>query len=581
MTWSGPPPPWSTSAGPTSTSSPASPGSCWSSPAPPTSSTRPRPGSPSRASPSSRSTRDRGPPPAEPRLPAPPGRAAAVGHRLPVGAARLPAAGAGPHWVGGQGGSGRVRARPGLDAVGPARRDRGRPLGPATADAGGRRPPRARRRRPGRGGRGRPARLLGDRRGRVRRGRRDGPVPGRAGRRPAGRGAGTPAAGGGGHPDRPAGGSPARRPAPRRRALRARPRHPVPGRRRLLRLLDRLAAGHAHAVPGGAPAGWGVAAVAARRGVPLPLEPPVPAHLRVPVRAGELHRRRDPAGAGRPRRAPGAVGRPGRRAGRRRRRLPAARLVPVAAGPAAAPGPRGAAAGAVDLVRLRPVPGLAERVRADRQHPAHVAGHPGDQLGGPRLSDRDDARPAARPDPGRLEHGLAADHAARSAGRRGPAGQPAGAGRDRLLRPVRARAGHLGHAQPVDPGGAEPGRARPPPRVGQDAGGAAVGSGPAPSPDGRETPAGALEEPITGTTWRAVMISSTMPYSRAWSALMMKSRSVSLATFSTVWPVCLAMISSSSMRRRRISRAWISMSTDWPRAPPDGWWIRMVEWGRA
>jgi MFS family permease len=117
----------------------------------------------------------------------------------------------------------------------------------------------------------------------------------------------------------------------------------------------------------------------------------------------------------------------------------------------------GAAAGAVDLVRLRPVPGLAERVRADRQHPAHVAGHPGDQLGGPRLPDRDDARPAARPDPGRLEHGLAADHAARSAGRRGPAGQPAGAGRDRLLRPVRARAGHLGHAQPVDPGGAEPG----------------------------------------------------------------------------------------------------------------------------
>ena len=77
------------------------------------------------------------------------------------------------------------------------------------------------------------------------------------------------------------------------------------------------------------------------------------------------------------------------------------------------------------------------------------------------------------------------------------------------------------------------------------------------------------------------MISSTMPYSRAWSALMMKSRSVSLAIFSTSWPVCLAMISSSSLRRRRISRAWISMSTDWPRAPPDGWWIRMVEWGRA
>ena len=76
----------------------------------------------------------------------------------------------------------------------------------------------------------------------------------RAGRSPPRRGAGAPAAGSGGRPDGPAGGGRAGRPDARRRAVRGR-LAPVPGRRRLLRLLDRLAAGHAGAVPGGARAG--------------------------------------------------------------------------------------------------------------------------------------------------------------------------------------------------------------------------------------------------------------------------------------------------------------------------------------
>ena len=156
---------------------------------------------------------------------------------------------------------------------------------------------------------------------------------------------------------------------------------------------------------------------------PLPLGPPVPADLRVPVRAGELHRPRGPARGRGPRRPAGAVGRPGRAAGGHLRGLPAARLVPVAAGPQAPPGPRGAGAGAVDLDRLRPVPGLAERVRADRRHPADRPGHPLDRLGGPRLPDRDDARPAGRTGRVHLEHDFAADRAARPAGRRDAARQ--------------------------------------------------------------------------------------------------------------------------------------------------------------
>ena len=64
-------------------------------------------------------------------------------------------------------------------------------------------------------------------------------------------------------------------------------------------------------------------------------------------------------------------------------------------------------------------------------------------------------------------------------------------------------------------------------------------------------------------------------------SLMKKSRSVSLATFSRSWPVCLAMISSSRLRRSMISRAWISMSVAWPLKPLDTWWIRIFAFGSA
>ncbi len=319
------------------------------------------------------------------------------------------------------------------------------------ADDRGRRRPRAGGRDPGRGDRVGPARLLDDPAGRLCRGQRRGRVPGGRGRRPAGRRAGAAAAGRGRRPVGPAGGGLAGRAAARGGAVRARPGAPVPGRRRLLRLLERVPAGHADAVPAGARARPLAAALAARRGRPLRLGPPVPADLRVPVRAGQLHRPRGPARGRGPRPPPGAVGRPGRPADGGLRRLPAARLVPVAAGPPAPPGPRGAGAGAVDLDRLRPVPDLAERVRADRRHPADRPGHPLDRLGGPRLPDRDDARPAGRPGRVGLEHDLAADRAARPARRRGAARQRPGAGRDRRLRRLRPGAGRLGHPQPLDP----------------------------------------------------------------------------------------------------------------------------------
>src|SRR5581483_10706917 len=63
-------------------------------------------------------------------------------------------------------------------------------------------------------------------------------------------------------------------------------------------------------------------------------------------------------------------------------------------------------------------------------------------------------------------------------------------------------------------------------------------------------------------------ISSMMPYSRASSAPMMKSRSVSLWMRSSGWCVCTARMCSSISRIRRISRAWISMSVACPPTPP-------------
>src|SRR5207247_1185701 len=64
-----------------------------------------------------------------------------------------------------------------------------------------------------------------------------------------------------------------------------------------------------------------------------------------------------------------------------------------------------------------------------------------------------------------------------------------------------------------------------------------------------------------GSALRVAKISSMIPYSLACSAVMMKSRSVSCLIFSSVCPVCSERISSSSCRYRRISLAWISMST--------------------
>ncbi len=71
---------------------------------------------------------------------------------------------------------------------------------------------------------------------------------------------------------------------------------------------------------------------------------------------------------------------------------------------------------------------------------------------------------------------------------------------------------------------------------------------------------------ITGTTFEArqgnpapylclKMMSSTIPYSFAWYAFMMKSRSTSRSTFSSGWPLCLESNWLVISRMRRISRA--------------------------
>src|SRR4029453_13914364 len=49
--------------------------------------------------------------------------------------------------------------------------------------------------------------------------------------------------------------------------------------------------------------------------------------------------------------------------------------------------------------------------------------------------------------------------------------------------------------------------------------------------------------------------------------------------FSTSWPVWAARIWSTRARWRRISRAWMSMSADWPWAPPWGGGGRTVGGG--
>src|SRR6266545_2638778 len=137
----------------------------------------------------------------------------------------------------------------------------------------------------------------------------------------------------------------------------------------------------ADAVPRGARARSLLAALASGGGLPLPLGPAVPAHVRAPLRAHELPRPRHPARGRRHRRTARALGRRDRRARLRLRRLPAARLVRVAARPPPAPSPSRPPARALDVAGLRRLPRLAERLRAGRE--------PVDGLGRHRVSDRD------------------------------------------------------------------------------------------------------------------------------------------------------------------------------------------------
>src|SRR5690606_41105710 len=74
---------------------------------------------------------------------------------------------------------------------------------------------------------------------------------------------------------------------------------------------------------------------------------------------------------------------------------------------------------------------------------------------------------------------------------------------------------------------------------------------------------------------------STRPYSRAASALLKLSRSVSWATVSIDCPVWRARMAFRFCFIERISRAWISMSVAWPWKPPRGWWIITREFGSA
>ena len=130
----------------------------------------------------------------------------------------------------------------------------------------------------------------------------------------------------------------ARRPAARRRALRRRARAAVPRPRRVVRRSRRVRCSSMRTpFQEERERDRVTAAHAARRGLPLPLEPPVPADVRLPLRARELHRPGRAARDRRHREGRGADGRRGRPARLGVRRVPAARRVPVAVRPPAAP----------------------------------------------------------------------------------------------------------------------------------------------------------------------------------------------------------------------------------------------------
>src|SRR5690606_31054117 len=122
--------------------------------------------------------------------------------------------------------------------------------------------------------------------------------------------------------------------------------------------------------------------------------------------------------------------------------------------------------------------------------------------------------------------------------------------------------------------------------------GSRIAPGPrAASAGGSETPEGATDRrrarwPPVQAGWmdssgRRSSTWSTRPYSRAASALLKLSRSVSWATVSIDWPVWRARIEFRLCFIERISRAWISMSVAWPWKPPSGWWIITREFGSA
>src|SRR6185437_699229 len=139
--------------------------------------------------------------------------------------------------------------------------------------------------------------------------------------------------------------------------------------------LAHVARPHPHPVPSGARAERRHHPGADRRGHALSLGPPLPAHLRVPVRPRQLCAARDPARDRRRRPRAGPERRRDRRAPGGVRDLPAGRVAALPDRPAPpldADDPLDRARG---LDGQRRVPRPAERVRAGRGHPA-----PGDAM---------------------------------------------------------------------------------------------------------------------------------------------------------------------------------------------------------
>ncbi len=187
---------------------------------------------------------------------------------------------------------------------------------------------------------------------------------------------------------RPGGGDQRRQPRARRRAVRAVACSSVSRARGAVRVLGLRPVDDAHALSGGARGRSLSAARTARRGVPLPLGSRVPANVRASLRSRELHRSRRHALDRRHRRGPRADERRSRATPLRVRRCSPCRRFPFALRPTTAARPRSTASRALDVDRLRPLPRLAERLRADREHPPDGACDPVDRLDRPRLPAR-------------------------------------------------------------------------------------------------------------------------------------------------------------------------------------------------